>query len=568
MSKVLLGEVSHERKETCKGSKEGYPIVGLEHLIPEEITLTTWDEGAENTFTKMFRKGDVLFGRRRAYLKKAAVAPFDGICSGDITVIEADPDKILPELLPFIIQNDDLFDFAVGKSAGSLSPRVKWEHLKNYELELPDMDKQKELAELLWAIDDTKKSYQKLIAATDELVKSQFMEQFGYPKGNPKGIPIMRIGEFGTVKGGKRLPKGESYADHITAHPYVRVIDMINHSVNIPELVYLTPSTHEKIARYTISSKDVYISIAGTIGQVGAIPDSIDGANLTENAAKIVLNKEAPVDRDYLIWYLSLPAGAEQIEEKTMRTTQPKLALYRIEEIEVLVPKIDEQRRFAEFVRQSDKSQFIEMFGEQKENPKGLPMMTLGETCKFFSGTGFPNKYQGNVHGTYPFYKVGDISRNVQEGNVRLRAADNYIEPDIVKAIKGTIIPPNTVVFAKIGEALRLNRRAVTTQNCLIDNNAMGIQPITSVICLEYFLQFMIGLDMNEYSTATALPSVRKSSLEMVKIIVPDVANQQQFSDLAIQSDKSKLLLQNKYEKINQDRRLLTCLMKTTRLSR
>ena len=176
MSKVLLGDVAHEHKETCKGSKDGYPIVGLEHLIPEEITLTTWDEGSENTFTKMFRKGNVLFGRRRAYLKKAAVAPFDGICSGDITVIEADPDKILPDLLPFIIQNDDLFDFAVGKSAGSLSPRVKWEHLKNYEFELPDMDKQKELAELLWAIDDTKKSYQELIAATDELVKSQFME--------------------------------------------------------------------------------------------------------------------------------------------------------------------------------------------------------------------------------------------------------------------------------------------------------------------------------------------------------------------------------------------------------
>lgn len=175
MSKVLLGDVAHEHKETCKGSKDGYPIVGLEHLIPEEITLTTWDEGSENTFTKMFRKGNVLFGRRRAYLKKAAVAPFDGICSGDITVIEADPDKILPELLPFIIQNDDLFDFAVGKSAGSLSPRVKWEHLKNYEFELPDMDKQKELAELLWAIDDTKKSYQELIAATDELVKSQFI---------------------------------------------------------------------------------------------------------------------------------------------------------------------------------------------------------------------------------------------------------------------------------------------------------------------------------------------------------------------------------------------------------
>lgn len=177
MSKVKLGDVAIEHKETCKGSKDGYPIVGLEHLVPEEVTLTAWDEGSDNTFTKMFRKGNVLFGRRRAYLKKAAVAPFDGICSGDITVIEAIPDRIFPELLPFIIQNDELFDFAVGKSAGSLSPRVKWEHLKNYEFELPDMDKQRELAELLWAMDATKKSYQKLIAATDELVKSKFAVQ-------------------------------------------------------------------------------------------------------------------------------------------------------------------------------------------------------------------------------------------------------------------------------------------------------------------------------------------------------------------------------------------------------
>ena len=99
---------------------------------------------------------------------------FDGICSGDITVIEAIPEKILPELLPFIIQNDALFDFAVGKSAGSLSPRVKWEHLKNYSFELPDMEEQRRLAKVLWAMDATKKAYQKLIQKTDELVKSKF----------------------------------------------------------------------------------------------------------------------------------------------------------------------------------------------------------------------------------------------------------------------------------------------------------------------------------------------------------------------------------------------------------
>lgn len=175
MSRVCLGEVAVEHKETCKSSRDGYPVVGLEHLIPEEITLTEWDEGGDNTFTKVFRKGNVLFGRRRAYLKKAAVAPFDGICSGDITVIEAIPDRILPELLPFVIQNDALFDYAVEKSAGSLSPRVKWEHLKNYEFELPEMSKQKALAEVLWSIDATKKAYQRLIKQTDELVKSQFV---------------------------------------------------------------------------------------------------------------------------------------------------------------------------------------------------------------------------------------------------------------------------------------------------------------------------------------------------------------------------------------------------------
>lgn len=559
MSKVLLGEVSHERKETCKGSKEGYPIVGLEHLIPEEITLTTWDEGAENTFTKMFRKGDVLFGRRRAYLKKAAVAPFDGICSGDITVIEADPDKILPELLPFIIQNDDLFDFAVGKSAGSLSPRVKWEHLKNYELELPDMDKQKELAELLWAIDDTKKSYQKLIAATDELVKSQFIEMFGYKNDDMKTIDDVA----NICRGASPRPIAKYVTDDENGINWIKIGDVAEEDIYITHTAEKITEDGAKKSR-AVEPGDFILSNSMSFGR----PYIVGIQGCVHDGWLIISDYQDYLDPLFFYYELRSDLVQRQFDGSANGSCVKNLNSDLVKKVKIHIPSMDKQKEFIEFAEQSDKSQFIEMFGEQKENPKGLPMMTLGETCKFFSGTGFPNKYQGNVHGTYPFYKVGDISRNVQEGNVRLRAADNYIEPDIVKAIKGTIIPPNTVVFAKIGEALRLNRRAVTTQNCLIDNNAMGIQPITSVICLEYFLQFMIGLDMNEYSTATALPSVRKSSLEMVKIIVPDVANQQQFSDLAIQSDKSKLLLQNKYEKINQDRRLLTCLMKTTRLSR
>jgi type I restriction enzyme S subunit len=132
------------------------------------------------------------------------------------------------------------------------------------------------------------------------------------------------------------------------------------------------------------------------------------------------------------------------------------------------------------------------MFGDQKENPLGWPTMSLGEACEFFSGTGFPNEFQGNVCGMYPFYKVGDISRNVQDGYRQLCTCDNYIDHDIVKQIRGTLIPPKTVVFAKIGEALRLNRRAITGQMCLIDNNAMGIKPNENVLDLWYFFCFML----------------------------------------------------------------------------
>ena len=114
-------------------------------------------------------------------------------------------------------------------------------------------------------------------------------------------------------------------------------------------------------------------------------------------------------------------------------------------------------------------------------------MVRLGDVCTFYSGTGFPNIYQGKADGKYPFYKVGDISRNVLSGNRELKICENYIDDDTVTKIKGTLLPPQTVVFAKIGEALRLNRRAITSRDCLVDNNAMGIISDDSIIDSLYF---------------------------------------------------------------------------------
>ena len=145
----------------------------------------------------------------------------------------------------------------------------------------------------------------------------------------------------------------------------------------------------------------------------------------------------------------------------------------------------------------------------------------LKDVCTFYTGTGFPTKYQGRERGKYPFYKVGDISKNAQAGNKYLQLCDNFVDDEDVVAIKGNIIPSNTIVFAKIGEAVKLNRRAITETSCLVDNNVMGIAPDESEMSLDYFYYFMRNLKMETLAESTTVPSVRKSRLEELKIQVP-----------------------------------------------
>ena len=203
---MKLEEFARESRATHKGDKSGVPIVGLEHLIPQEIKFSGYDVDTENTFTKTFKKGQILFGLRRAYLKNAAIADFDGICSGDITVIEAIPGKVDPLLLPFIIQNDKFFDYAVSRSAGGLSPRVKWEHLKDYEFDLPPIEEQRILADKLWAAYRLKESYKKLLTATQEMVKSQFIEMF---EGDE--YPLIKLGDYTDLTWGDTNTTKNSY---------------------------------------------------------------------------------------------------------------------------------------------------------------------------------------------------------------------------------------------------------------------------------------------------------------------------------------------------------------------
>jgi len=352
MSKVFLGDVTKERKETYRGEKDGYPIVGLEHLTPEEITLSAWDEGKENTFSKLFREGDILFGRRRAYLKKAAVAPFDGICSGDITVIEAKPEKILPVLLPFVIQNDTLFDFAVAKSAGSLSPRVKWENLENYEFELPHIGKQRELAKLLWAIEATKKTYKKLLQKTDDLVKSQFIEMFGDMNSRSK-YPVVELGTISEMlSGGTPSSKHPEYFGGDM--PFVSTPSLGPNYINasaaknwITELGIQNSSTH-KIPAYSL--------LFGN--RVGVGKSSINTCEMCTNQDILSFIKIDPERYDLLFVKKVLDQYMPFYESQKRGATIKGIPSELVKASKIPQASIEFQKKFVDFVNQSDKSKF------------------------------------------------------------------------------------------------------------------------------------------------------------------------------------------------------------------
>ena len=167
----------------------------------------------------------------------------------------------------------------------------------------------------------------------------------------PNGWRWKKLGDLCWIKGGKRLPIGTEFASCGTSYPYIRVVDFRDGTVETGGLKYLDKTTQSTISRYIIEKDDVYISIAGSIGIVGTIPDCLDGANLTENAAKLVIRDPKLLSMGYLASFLMSSMGQGFIKERTNTVGQPKLALTRIATIPIPIPPIIEQQNFSEKLR-------------------------------------------------------------------------------------------------------------------------------------------------------------------------------------------------------------------------
>ena len=367
MAKVRLDDVAVEARETWNQDRKDVPVVGLEHLEPDEIWLRQWNVNPdENTFTKGFKKGQLLFGRRRAYLKKMSLAPCDGICSGDITVIAARPEKIVPELLPFYLRTGAFFDFAMRGSGGSLSPRVKWSHISDYEFDLPPMDEQKKLAELLWAANDLKESYKKAITATDEMLKAKFREMFGDAgyDSSRGGAKTRRGGSHGVTSKHPMVPLEEvckilTDGTHLppkfsdSGIPFLFVSNIQNNKLTYETNKYITLEQYKVLIKRTpIEIGDVLLTTVGSYGNP-AVVESDKPFCFQRHIAYLKLKRDL-IEPNFLHAVLLSEKVRNQIDTAAQGCAQKTVTLTSLRSIQIPLPPLSLQR---EFVAIADKAE-------------------------------------------------------------------------------------------------------------------------------------------------------------------------------------------------------------------
>ena len=348
---MKLKDIVRESRETFKGDMSGVPVVGLEHLIPEEISFSEYEISSDKTFTKAFHKGQVLFGRRRAYQKKAAIAHVDGVCSGDIMVLEAIPGKMEPSLLPFIIQNDRFFDYAIQHSEGGLSPRVKWNAIANYEFSLPSIEEQKILADKLWAAYRVKESYRQLLATTDDMLKAKFNDMFGktdFPKSKISDLLADNFsGEW-----------GEDDVDG-TGTSVIKTNNFNNDgSIDFTQLVTRNIEA-KRVERKRLKAGDILLERSGgtkdnPVGRV--VYFDREGIYVTNNFVQ-TLRVSDKVDSKFLFYSLFIFYNTQKMEIRRLghqTSGIQNLDFHKFVAREVIVPSMEVQQEFAAIATQAE----------------------------------------------------------------------------------------------------------------------------------------------------------------------------------------------------------------------
>ena len=346
-------------RENNPASSKYDRFVGLEHYVSGEVIIRNYGstENLESTM-KIFQSGDVLVARRNVYLKRASMVDFDGLTSGDSIVLRA-KNPVIGRILPFVLNTDAFWDFADQYSDGTMSKRLSPKTLMTYEFDLPDEEELGKFADLLWAANDTRESYQALLRQTDELVKSQFIELF---KGGQ--YPVVKAKDVCHFITKGTTPK----QDEIFTKPFdnsIPYLKVYNLSFNgemlfFDEPQYIDRSVHEgKLARSKVYPNDVLMNIVGPpLGKFALVNNDFDEWNI--NQAIAIFRAKKNIHPKFLLHALMQPDVLGPFLEQAQGVRQLNFSLEQCRNLEFPLPSMVEQIAFVAVVEQTDKSKYYE----------------------------------------------------------------------------------------------------------------------------------------------------------------------------------------------------------------
>lgn len=283
--------------------------VGLEHLDPESLRIRRWGSPTDVEATKLcFKPGDIIFGRRRAYQHKLAVADFEGICSAHAMVLRAREDVVIKEFLPLLMQSDLFFDRALAISVGSLSPTINWRTLARQEFPLPSKDEQRRIAEILWATDEV---YEKWLLVAEELIGVR-RSIVGALMRNLVG-GTLAIGEVARLITSGSRGWAKYYSD--SGSIFIRVANLKRDSValDLSDVQYVQPPSDSEGLRTRVMPGDLLISITADLGRIAVAEQDVPESYVNQHVALVRL-KGDNVDPYFAAYCLSSKFGLRQFQ--------------------------------------------------------------------------------------------------------------------------------------------------------------------------------------------------------------------------------------------------------------
>lgn len=363
MAKYRFEEIAINSTAKKKPVEEDkYTYLGLEHLDSETLKVTRFGSEVAPIGEKLImKKGDVLFGKRRAYQKKVAIAPFDGIFSAHGMVLRPKIEVIDPDFFPLFISSDYFLDAGIAISVGSLSPTINWKDLRDLEFDLPELEIQKKLAKLLWSIQETIESYKVLATKTDELVKSQFSELIG---NDPEYKELSEFGLIGT--GTTPSMKVTEYYENSDI-PFIKPSDMPEEGVTVLNDSEFHLDNRAESAARMIDAGTLLVTCIGSIGKM-----IIAGNRCSCNQQ---INYLLPNENTSILYVAhAINARKSELIDYAKAPVVPIINKSDFSKFKIAYVPYSKQLEFVNFVKQSDKSKFylLNSITELKETYKKI----------------------------------------------------------------------------------------------------------------------------------------------------------------------------------------------------